>query len=168
MPSQVTRVLGRVMEGIGVDKTVDIWETVLRVVAQDASLLEVSSVVVIYRERGSTEVQSRQIGLHAPPYRPWGVEFRACGKEGCSPTRGDFLIKSRGSSVRMICRLCGWGSAWVKEKDVEGLLTCPNRTVPNVFWHSYPPSPALESLFVRVTQKMEEGGGQSTGGSNGT
>lgn len=156
IPCQVSRLLGRVVESIGVDKTADIWDAILQVVSHDPNLLEVNSVVVIYKERESEAVHAREIALHAPPYRPWGVEFQACGTEGCNPTPSDFYVKSQGPAIRMTCRLCQWVSAWVKTKDAEHLLTCPNRTVPNVFWHSFPPSPALASLFVRATKPVAQ------------
>ena len=147
--------LRRIVEGIGIDKTADIWNTILRIVSHDPNLLEVNSVVIIYRERGTEIVQARQIALHAPPYRPWGVEFQGCGKEGCNPTTTNIRFRSQGSSIRMTCRLCGWESAWVKEKDIMTLLTRVDNTVPNVFWHNYPASPALASLFMSVTQRRQ-------------
>lgn len=141
------------------DKTAGIWDAIIRVIGHDLLLLEVNSVVVVFKERGSKEVHARKIGKHSPPLRPWGVEFRACGKPGCSGRKSqDFFVQSKECDVRMTCRFCGWTSAWVKEKDWKGEVFKVDRTLPNVFWHAYPASHSLQNLFIEVTQQKEAGG----------
>jgi hypothetical protein len=144
-----------VIEAIGVDKTGNIWDTVSRVVGRDLNLLTMNSVVVIYRERGG-EVKSRHIGLHCPPLRAWGVEFSACATEGCRPAPYDFIIRDNDTGVRITCRLCHWRSVSLKLSDVKGVLFRLSSTVPNVFWHEYPPSLELQDVFVTVTKSKGE------------
>lgn len=140
------------IESIGVDKTANIWDTLSRVVGRDINLLHTNNVLVIYRERGG-EVLCRQIGLHAPPIRAWGVEFIACGKEGCQPSAYDFIVRDNDCGTRLVCRLCNWTSAALKPKDINGLIYRLSSTVPDVFWHEYPPSAQLQDVFVRVTHE---------------
>lgn len=143
------------IEGIGVDKTANLWETLSRVVGRDVNLLHTNNVLIIYRERGSG-VQCRQIGLHAPPMRAWGVEFTACGNEQCRPCPYDFVIKDNDCGTRMVCRLCSWTSKALKPKDISGLLFRLSSTVPDVFWHEYPPSAQLQDVFVCTTKQKQK------------
>ncbi|KAG9312768.1 hypothetical protein JVU11DRAFT_7205 [Chiua virens] len=161
LPTQVQNALSRVIERLGVDKTMGLWDTVMSVVGQDLHLLEVNSVVAIFKERGSTEVLSRKIARHAPPMRPWGVEFRACGTPNCDRTTFDFYVQNDGYDVRMTCRACGWKSAWVKERHWGHHVFRLDNTLPTVFWHSYPPSEALYNIFIEASkEKWKEGRGQ--------
>jgi hypothetical protein len=146
--------VSQAIEAMGLDKTDGIWETIARVVGRDVNLLQTNNVALIYRERGE-QVKCRLIGLHCPPLRAWGFEFTACGKHDCRPSAYDFLIRDNESGVRMTCRLCNWRSASLKLRDVEGLLFRLSSTVPNVFWHEYPPSAQLQNVFVRVTKAKE-------------
>ncbi|KAG9312769.1 hypothetical protein JVU11DRAFT_7206 [Chiua virens] len=164
IPTQVKNAVGRVIERLGVDKTMGLWDTVMSVVGQDLHLLEVNSVVAIFKERGSTEVLSRKIARHAPPMRPWGVEFRACGTPNCDRTTFDFYVQNDGYDVRMTCRACGWKSAWVKERHWGHHVFRLDNTLPTVFWHSYPPSDALKTLFVETSKgNAKDGGGTAEG-----
>jgi hypothetical protein len=149
--------ISQAIEGMGVDKSGNIWETISRVVARDINLLHTNTVVLIYREReGAREVKSRQIGLHYPPMRAWGFEFTACGNDACRPSPYDFSMKDNESGTRIVCRLCGWASTALKIKDVEGLFVRLSSTVPNVFWHEYPPSAELQDVFVRITKSRSQ------------
>ena len=152
--SYVKPAISQAVQGIGVDKKCSIWETIVRLVAGDTSLLETNNVVLIYRERGE-QVQCRQIGLHCPPIRVWGFEFAACGNHECRPSPYDFCIRENESGVRMVCRRCNWRSASLRLRDAEGMISRVNSTVPNVYWHEYPPSTRSQDLFVRVTKRKE-------------
>ena len=138
--------------GIGVDKTSGIWQTISHAVGRDMKLLHTNNVIVIYRERGEG-IKCRQIGLHCPPLRAWGFEFKACAKSDCRPSQHDFIIRDNDVGVRMTCRVCEWQSASLKFRDVEGLLYRLSRTTPDVFWHEYPPSAELENVFVSTTER---------------
>ncbi|KAF8426445.1 hypothetical protein L210DRAFT_791616, partial [Boletus edulis BED1] len=92
LPSQIRNALSQIIERIAVDKTAGIWDTVVRVIGQDLLLLEVNTVILVYKERGSHEVVARKIGKHAPPMRPWGVEFNACATPGCKRSSRDFFV----------------------------------------------------------------------------
>jgi hypothetical protein len=142
-----------VIERIGVDKTAGIWETIVRVIGHDLLFLEVNTAVVIFRERGSKNVFCRKVGKHSPPMRPWGMQFRACGTPNCIRRPLDFFVQNDNYEVRMTCRFCGWRSEWVKEQDWKTSVFKLDRTLPNVFWHSYPASQSLQNLFVEVTAK---------------
>ncbi|KAI9568139.1 hypothetical protein HD554DRAFT_2172537 [Boletus coccyginus] len=155
LPTQVRNALSQVIERMGVDKTAGIWDTVMSVVGQDIHLLEVNSVVVVFKERGSSEVLARKIARHAPPMRPWGVEFRACATPQCDRTPFDFYVNNNNFDVRMRCRACGWVSAWVKERHWKEHVFRLDSTLPKVFWHSYPPSHALQNIFVEATREKE-------------
>lgn len=150
----VKSAISQAIEGVGVDKTANIWDMLSRVVGRDINLLHTNNVVAIYRERGG-EVKSRQIGLHAPPMRAWGFEFTACGNEECRPSPYDFIIKDNECGTRMTCRLCNWSSATLKLRDVTGLFFRLSSTVPDVYWHDYPPSVELQDVFVRVTNRRK-------------
>lgn len=162
IPAQIRNALSEVIERIGVDKTAGIWDTVARVIGQDLHLLEVNAVVIVYKERCSQEVVARKIARHSPPMRPWGFEFHACGSSHCEPRSQDFAMQNSDFDVRTSCRCCGWKSAWVKERHWKRCLFRLDRTLPNVFWHEYPASKALENLFVDITSEME-GSGASAG-----
>lgn len=146
------------IERIGVDKTAGIWDTVLRVVGHDLLLLEVNAVVVIFRERGSSEVLARKIARHAPPLRPWGVDFSVCGTPNCARKPHHFFVKNDGYAVRVTCRFCGWRSEWVDDNHLanRGVFKV-DRSLPNVFWHPYPPPPSLQNVFVDVTEIKRRG-----------
>lgn len=144
--------ISQAIQGVGVDKTCDIWDTLTRAVGRDINLLHTNSVIAIYRERRG-EVRCRQIGLHCPPTRAWGFEFTACGSDECRPTPYDFIIRDNGTGVRATCRRCNWASVALKPRDLDGLLFRLSSTVPDVFWHEYPPSVELQDLFVRVTKQ---------------
>lgn len=139
------------IEGIGVDKTANIWDTVSRVVGRDVNLLHTNNVLLIYREREGP-VLCRLIGLHAPPIRAWGVEFTACGNESCRPSEYDLIVRNNDCGTRVVCSRCNWRSAALKVDDIKGVLHRLNSTVPDVFWHDYPPSPELRDIFVSVTK----------------
>lgn len=153
IPSQIRNALSQVIERIGVDKTGSLWETIVRVIGHDLLLLQVNAVVVVYRERDTNEVEARKIGRHDPPLRPWGVEFHACGTPGCDRMSRDFVVRSDIFDVRMTCRYCRWTSAWVKQPHWKDHVFRLDSTLPNVFWHDYPPSKSLQQLFVDVTGK---------------
>lgn len=144
--------ISQMIERIGVDKTADVWETIMYCMGNDAMLLDATSVIVVFRERASGKVFCRKIGRHYLPYRPWGVEFRMCqndhGNKGCHL---DFHVKGDAKMARMECKRCHWRSGWVKEEHREGLLFRLNSKLPNVYWHEFPASEDLRSLFVRVT-----------------
>lgn len=150
----VKAAISHAIEAIGVDKTDNVWQTIARVVGRDINLLHTNNVVVIYRERGEG-VKCRQIGLHCPPLRAWGFEFTACATAECRPSPYDFIIRDNDVGVRMTCRLCNWQSASLKLRDVEGQLFRLSSTVPDVFWHEYPPSTSLENIFVAATHKKQ-------------
>lgn len=152
LPMQVKHVFSQVADRIAIDKTAGIWDTISRVIGQDITFLEVNTAVVIYRERGTETVVSRKIGRHFPPLRPWGVEFHACATPGCDPDSRDLVVRSDGHKAKVVCRICGWKSAWVKGKDRENLIFQLDSTLPTVYWHHYPPSEALKKLFVNVSQ----------------
>ena len=151
-PDEMTDTVALVIKAMGIHKTANLWDTVLRAVLSYIHVLGVTDVVVIYRERGCNKVQARKIARDSPPFRPWGVEFQACATEGCNPRRvTGFFTETQGSAVRMTCRQCGWKSAWVNEENTEGLVMSVGEMFPDVFWHEYPVSPALASLFVTIT-----------------
>ncbi|KAF8124456.1 hypothetical protein EV363DRAFT_1178020, partial [Boletus edulis] len=156
LPTQIRNAFSQLIERIGIDKTAGIWYTILRVIGHDLLLLEVNSVVVIFKERGQSEVMARKIGRHSLPMRPWGVEFRACAAPTCEPTAHDFFVQNDGYGVRMACRWCGWRSVWVKEKDWKAYVFRMDSSLPNVFWHSYPPSYSLQNIFVEATRAHKE------------
>lgn len=133
---------------MGVFKMEGIWDTVERVIAADETLLSANTVVVIFKERGSTEVVARKIAKHRPPHRPWGVQFCICPECEDAETPYDFYFRNNRWNVKVKCRGCGWESAWVKEKRWgKHCFRSPNG-LRNVFWHAYPPSQALQRLFA--------------------
>lgn len=151
LSNHIKNTVSQAIEGLGVDNAGNIWETMSQVVGRDLTLLQMNSVVVIYRERGG-EVKCRHIGSHCPPLRAWGVEFRACATQGCRPGPYDFIIRENASGVRVVCRECQWRSAALKLSDFKGLLFRLSSALPDVFWHEYPASAELQDLFVRVTK----------------
>lgn len=161
---QVRNGLSRVVEHIGLDKTGDVWDTVVHIVGRDAMMMEVTSIVAIYKERGSDDVHSRHIARHFPTLRPWGATFTACGTKGCSRKWQDFTVKSKELDVRIQCMACRWKSAWVKEKDIRNVLFKIDKTLPKIFWHHHPPTPALKNLFVDVTKSKETEAESKKGG----
>lgn len=153
LPAETRGLLTGVIERLGVNKYADIWGTVIQVVSQELDLLQVNSVVVVYKERGSGSVECREIGLHLLPMRPWGVEFAACGKEGCRPKAYEFHTRTTGGGVSTQCRRCGWVSRVVKNSDIKEYVFPFNSTVPNVYWHTYPTCMALGAIFVTITKQ---------------
>lgn len=73
-----------------------------------------------------------------------------CKNEGIKQSHLDFLVKGDAASVRMECKTCGWKSGRVKEEHTKGLLNRLNSKLPNVYWHEFPPSKELRSLFVEA------------------
>jgi hypothetical protein len=155
LSSHVKNTVSQAIEGLGVDNAGDIWETVSQVVGRDLTLLQMNSVVIIYRERGGG-VKCRHVGSHCPPLRAWGVEFRACATQGCRPGPYDFIIRENDSGVHVVCRECQWRSAALKPSSFKGLLFRLSSALPDVFWHEYPASAELQDLFVRVTKLKEK------------
>ena len=154
--SQIKNMINQVIEAIGLDKTSNIWDSITRVVGRDLNLLQLNSVIVIYRERGAAmEVKARHVGLHCPPLRAFGIEFCACATEGCRPSPYDFVIRDNHSGVRMTCRLCKWQSATLKASNVQGLINRLSSTMPDVFWHEYPAAVDIQDAFVRMTKRKE-------------
>lgn len=154
LSSHVKNTVSQVIEGFGVDKTGNVWETISQVVGRDLSLLQMNSVVAIYRERNAG-VKCRHIGSHCPPLRAWGVEFTACATKGCRPSAYDFSIRENNSGVRVTCRLCGWRSAALKVGDLVGEIFRLSSALPDVYWHEYPASAELQGIFLRVTKAKE-------------
>ena len=108
--NHIKNTVSQAIEGLGMDNAGNIWEMMSQVVGHNLTLLQMNSVIIIYRERGS-EVKCRHIGSHCPPLRAWGVEFRACVTQGCRPGLYDFIIRENDSRVRVVCRRCQWRSA---------------------------------------------------------
>ena len=104
------------IERIGMDKTAAIWDMVMSVVGHNLHLLESNSVVIIFKEWGSSDVLARRIVWHAPPMQPLGVEFHTCATPQCDHTSLDFYVQNDNFNVCMRCRVCGWMSVWVKER----------------------------------------------------
>ena len=155
-PQLYRRVISRIIENIGVDKTDGIWDTVLRAVGHDAGLLRSTNVICIHKDRGDTRVSCRSIALHAPAVRPWGVEFTLCGTPGCQHSRQDLSFKYDPRRVRATCRKCLWRSGWVSERDVLEYVGRLNSKLPGVYWCEYPPPIELRRIFV--TAKREGDG----------
>ncbi|KAI9568141.1 hypothetical protein HD554DRAFT_2172539 [Boletus coccyginus] len=148
--------ISQAIEGVGVDNTGGLWESLSRLAGRELKQLQMNTVVLIYRERGEG-VKCRQIGLHQPPMRAWGVEFSACGKEGCRPTPYDFDIRDSGGRVHFTCRLCHWRSAALRDSDLKGLVFRLSSSLPDVYWHDYPPSMELQDALVRATKHKTAG-----------
>jgi hypothetical protein len=161
LPSQVRNCLGQVIEHIGMDKTVGIWEMIIWVIGHDLLFLEVNTVVAICREWSLKNVFCRKVGKHSPPMWPWGMQFRVCGTPSCTQ---NFFVQNDNYDVHMTCRFCGWRSEWVKEQDGKTSVFKLDRTLPNMFWHSYPASQLLQNLFVEVTAKKSGGCRWGAGG----
>ena len=151
LPTQIRNAFGQLIERIGVDKTAGIWDTIIRVIGHDLHLLQVNLVIAVYKEHGQDGVVARKIGCHTLPMHLWGVEFDSCGMPGCQPSPLDFFIQNSRYDVRMTCRLCHWQSAWVKEDAWKHHIFRMDTTLPNIFWHSYPPLNSLRNIFVDVT-----------------
>ena len=153
LPTQIRGPLSQVIECIGVNKTAGIRDTVLWVVGHDLLLLEVNAVVIIFRERGSSEVLARKIARHAPPLQPWGVDFSVCGTLNCTQKPHHFFIKNNSHAVCVMCRFCGWRSEWVDDNHLadRGVFKV-DRSLPNIFWHPYPPLPSLQNVFMDITE----------------
>ncbi|KAI9574181.1 hypothetical protein HD554DRAFT_2034357 [Boletus coccyginus] len=54
--TQVKNTVSQVIEQIGMDKTAEIWDTVMSIISQDIYLLEINSIVIVFKEWGSSEV----------------------------------------------------------------------------------------------------------------
>ena len=155
---QVRNTLVEVIERVAIDKTGDLWDMLSRAVCQDLHLLQTNSAVILFKERHSRDSMptAREISLHYLPSRPWGISFSACGTEGCKPEAYDFNIKSDKSGVRMECKLCGWKSPKVSQKDASEYVTLVDSAFPSVFWHSYPLSARLAALFVTAAGRKKQ------------
>ena len=147
---QIRNTLLEAIERVAVDKTGDLWDMLSQAVCHDLHLLQTNSVVILFKERHGPDSKptAREISLHYPPSRPWGISFSACGKEGCNPSSHDFDVQSSSSGVRMQCRLCGWRSSKVTYEDACEYVTLVDKSFPNVYWHSYPVSAPFAALFV--------------------
>lgn len=146
--------ISRVVERIGVDKVAGIWDTVSQAVGQDRTLLQATNAVLIYRERGGEQTLSRRIGVHYPPLRPWGFQFKGCGTEECRPQTSKLLIRNSHGKVQIHCQRCLWKSAAVGENDVKGHFFSLGGKTPNVYWHNFPASQELKEIFKTITSKQ--------------
>jgi hypothetical protein len=71
-----------VIERIGIDNTMGIWDILVQVIGHDIILLEAPAAIVVYRECRSSEVLVKKIVHHSPPSQPWGISLAA----SCIPT----------------------------------------------------------------------------------
>ena len=83
LPIQIRNVMSQVIEHISIDKMARIWKTIICTISHDLLVLEVNTVVVIFKECGSHTIYPRKMGKHSPPMWPWGIEFSACGTLSC-------------------------------------------------------------------------------------
>ncbi|KAF8425811.1 hypothetical protein L210DRAFT_934937 [Boletus edulis BED1] len=105
LPGEIRGLLTGIIDRLGVNKGTNIWDEVILAASQEIELLQVNSVVAVYKERGYEVVHCREIGLHSLPMRPWGIEFAACGTEGCRPRVYEFHTRTSGGGwVRTQCR----------------------------------------------------------------
>jgi hypothetical protein len=116
-----------------------VWNVIERVFASRTHILAQTSVVFLFREE-TGEIMLREMGLHDPPHRVLGVDFRYCGNPDCDcrPFATIFKKKKK-SKVRQYCRRCGYTSPWV---DIATVNWCKLlRGTTNVYWHSLPIHP---------------------------
>jgi hypothetical protein len=148
-----------VIYNIGLDKTGNIWDSIVASVAHNNRLLKSTSVVVVYKERdGSKGINCREIALHDPPHRAYGVEFSSCITPGCNPLPYTMIVdehqaeNGRPYQVSIRCLDCGRQSARVSFNDVQQHITRVHSRYPNVYWHPYLTTPALAALFLTWSQ----------------
>lgn len=146
------RVISRIIENIGIDKTDGIWNVVLRTVGHDLALLQSTNVICIHKDRGDVAVSCRSIGHHDPAVRPWGVEFVKCATPGCQHSRHDLVFQYNRRRVRLTCRKCMWRSGWVNERGASQYIGVLNSKLRGIYWCEYPPQEELRSIFLRAEQ----------------
>ncbi|KAI9574182.1 hypothetical protein HD554DRAFT_2034358 [Boletus coccyginus] len=138
--------ISQVIKGVGIDNTGSLWESPSWLAGRELKQLQMNTMVLIYQE-WSKEVKCRQIGLHQPLMRAWGVEFSTCKKEECRPTSYDFDIRDSDGRVHFTCRLCHWCSAVLRNSNLKRLVFRLSSSLSDMYWHDYPPFMKLKDTL---------------------
>ncbi|KAJ8581503.1 hypothetical protein M405DRAFT_847007 [Rhizopogon salebrosus TDB-379] len=149
----------------------DLWASMCSMLTSNNELLDHTTLVMVYavEVNGERRVESRQIAKHSLPFRPFGHEFRACGTSGCQPKAYDFTARTKKNAVHLVCTKCGWQSGKIRfDANNDHFKQLSPIKAPLLFWHHFPPSAALQNLFVshgksRLTSVVQ-GNGAGTGG----
>ena len=72
------------------------------------------------------------------------MQFSVCPECQDAKTPFSFYFQNDKWDVHAKCRGCGWKSAWVMECHYRKHFFSLTRGLPNVFWHAYLPSQALQ------------------------
>ncbi|KAF8134838.1 hypothetical protein EV363DRAFT_1159979, partial [Boletus edulis] len=98
---QIRKTFLKAIKHAAIDKTGDLWDVLSQDVCQDLHLLQMNSIVVLFKEcYGLNSMPTaREISLHYLPNRLWGISFSTYGKESCNLTSHDFDMQSSSSGV---------------------------------------------------------------------
>lgn len=157
LPTVVASAVRGFVVQCGLYGTGDIWASVCNMLTSNNEVLNYTTLVILYavEVNGERQVESRQITKHAPPYHAFGYQFKACGTPGCNPNIHDITVHTSRQKVQLQCTKCNWRSGKVRSDTSNEYFKQVNpMKAPLLFWHHFPPSPALQNLFVSVARSM--------------
>ena len=162
LPQYVAEEIMYTVVDLAVHQQRDPWEATVKAFSRNHTVLEHTSVVLVFRDRNNN-VLCREIGLHHPPQAALGIHFQFCGNTECRPNPGDTRFKTQFADgrvkekLRQFCRRCGYTSPWIKVSDVNWVHPVPGTS--RVFWHDYPVTGVQLMTFGggSIEKKMESG-----------
>ncbi|KAG1725722.1 uncharacterized protein EDB91DRAFT_1254660 [Suillus paluster] len=168
LPSTVSSIIRSVVVEFGVFGRTDVWPSFCDIMSSYQSVLDNTTAVLVYAQvgvEGQRQVECRQLAKNVPGLRAFGAEYKSCGTPGCNPAPSDIRVfnqvigtcKDLKPKVRVQCLKCNWKSTWaVTDQDNEHFKRVNPISAPQIFWHRFPPSAALQNFFVDLTLKMEQ------------
>ncbi|KAG2060956.1 hypothetical protein BDR06DRAFT_966776 [Suillus hirtellus] len=158
--SQISHTVCSLIVETGVFRQTDPWSALRNILTSNHQVLDHTTVVVLYTTtaNGSQQVKHCQIGKDTPASHAFAYEFKMCGKAGCDPGLKGIQVYNQKEKVHVGCTLCHWKSAWARNDEDNELFKRVNAlTVPQIFWHHFPPSNDFQQFFVKLKQYEPEG-----------
>jgi hypothetical protein len=152
LPEFVITEMIDIMVRFTVKQQSDIWKVMQQSLKRAETLLQYSAVTVIFKLDNKVEI--REIGLHDPPSRVFGISSFFCGGLNCHTQAMELRYSSKPHAdlmkekIRQTCRRCSTQSGWVKFGDVDWIHPLPGSK--RIVWHHYPVTKAQMSLFARA------------------
>lgn len=162
LPNIVQPYIQAVVRAVALAGIADLWTTIGDALLAGPEILKHTTVVAVYRDAANA-VQSREVGLHSIPLHPFGYDGFTCVTEGCLRPMGDTLARQRDGKVSLVCDRCKWKSRWIQLVDNKYFHTVRKSAAPMIFWHNFPSSPALTTLFGHIDLAAPAGRSQQSG-----
>ncbi|KAG5638019.1 hypothetical protein H0H81_002220 [Sphagnurus paluster] len=160
MPLHVDGFIRRLVQLINTAGMVDIWDTVKEAVVDSQGALKMHNILVAFRTPAGI-FRAYEIGLHSPS-SPFGMRLSLCGglncpqRAECATIYGKTKRHRHGHTARILCFACSWRSRWVRIEMLKELVYPLHKQVPDVFFHEYPMSPQITSVFLTPAPNSQD------------